>query len=744
MAEQRKAHRICPLCEATCGLEITLGGERVIDVRGHDRDLFSRGYLCPKGANLAALDRDPDRLTQPLVRKNGRLVPATWDEAFVAVDRGLSGVRARHDAGAIALYKGNPSAHSFAATPYLRLLVRALGTRNVYSASTADQVPTQVACGLVFGSATAVPVPDLDHTRYVLILGANPVESNGSLCTAPDFAGRLRGVRSRGGRVVVVDPRRTRTAQAADLHLPIRPATDAYFLFALIHVLCTEDLVDLGPHEEIVTGLDDLRRLVVPFHPDVVSAVCDIPAATIREVARDLAAASEAVVYGRMGTCTAEYATVTNWLIQALNVLTGNLDRPGGVLFPRNPIRPAYLRDKAFAMGRWRSRARNLPEVLGEFPVATLADEIETPGSGQVAGLITVAGNPVLSAPNGARIGRALPGLEFMVSVDPYVNETTSHADVILPPPPVLHSGHFDWLLSSFAVRAVVRYSRPVLPLPPGQLSEAEILTKLAVIARGEGPDGDAAGLRESLVTDTLTKATRLPGSPVFGRDPGELRAQLIGESDLERYFEVVLRLGQFGDGFGAEPDGLTLRSLLDHPEGVDRGPMRPRLAEVLGHADGKIALCPDEVLYEVVGLVKELTRRRPEFVLIGRRALRSNNSWMHNVPNLVTGPDRCTLQINPVDADRLGIGDGDQVRVLSATGEVAVGAEVTADIRPGVVSLPHGWGHRSPDPFLRVAGRVGGVSANELTDDLIIDGISGNAIFNGVRVALAKASTVQ
>lgn len=729
------AHRICPLCESTCGLELTLHGDHVTAVRGYDHDRFSAGYLCPKGANLGKLDEDPDRLRNPLVRRDGALREASWDQAFDAVEVGLNQVRGRYGDDAVAFYRGNPSAHTIAATPYLRPLALALNSRNLYSASTADQIPTQVACGLIFGNDIAIPVPDLDRTDFLLIFGANPAESNGSLCTAPNFNGRLRAIQARGGKVVVVDPRRTRTAQAADSHLQIRPAADAYLLLGVVQVIFEEKLVTLCGAG--VRHLDALADLVRGFAPERVAEVCGIPATHIRRLARDLAAAPSAAVYGRMGTCTTAHGTVSNWLIQVVNILTGNLDRPGGAMFPRNPIRPSYRKSARFTMARWHSRVRHLPEVAGEFPVATLADEIDTPGDGQVKALITYAGNPVLSTPNGARLAAALPQLDFMLCIDPYVNETTSHADVILPPPRTLQAGHFDWSLAAFMIRAVVRYSPPVLPLPADRPSEAEILSRLAVIAAGNGAHGDAAGLRENLVMRMLTHAAADPGSPVYGRDPHELRGALAGRSDVERHLEVMLRLGPYGDGFGTDPEGITLTQLIEQPEGVDKGPMEPRLAELIGHPDGLIDLCPQEVIAEVVQLEREMSSPQPEFVLIGRRALRSNNSWMHNIPNLVAGPDRCTLQLSIVDADALGICDGDSVVVRSAVGEVTVAAEPTTDLRTGVVSLPHGWGHRGAGMAQGVAERHAGVSANDLTDHSVVDALSGNAVFNGVPVTI-------
>jgi anaerobic selenocysteine-containing dehydrogenase len=716
-------------------LELTLAGERVTAVVGYDDDVFSRGFVCPKGANLGALDEDPDRLCAPMIRRNGVLTEATWREAYDEVDARLAAVRAEHGDISVAFYRGNPSAHTIAATPYLRPLVQALNTPNLYSPSTADQMPTQVACGLVYGNDIAIPVPDLDRTTFLVIIGANPVESNGSLCTAPDFIGRLRRIRARGGTVTVIDPRSTKTARLSDNHIAIRPSTDAYLLLAIVHVLIEDNLCALDHYP--TRGFAALQELAGQFSPEAVTEISAVAPQSIRSLARDLAGAQSAAVYGRMGTCATAHGTVTNWLIQVVNILTGNLDRPGGAMFPRNPIRPDYRPAPRFSMGRWHSRVRHLPEVAGEYPVATLADEIETPGAGQVRALITYAGNPVLSTPNGARLDRVLRDLSFMVSIDPYLNETTSHADVILPPPKTLQAGHFDWSLASFMVRAVIRYSPPVLPTADDRPTESEILSTLAVIAAGGGPHGDAAGLREGLVAKMLENAVRTEGSPVFGRNAAQLRSALVGRTDVERHLEVMLRLGPYGDGFGAEPTGVTLQQLLDHPEGVDRGPMQPRLHEVVTHADGCIDLCPSAVLPEVERLAEEMHLPRPRFVLIGRRTLRSNNSWMHNLPNLVSGPARCTLQLNVADADALGLAEGDDVVVRSAVGAVTAVAEPTAALRPGVVSLPHGWGHQRSGSRQDVASRRGGVSANDLTDESVIDTLSGNAIFNGVPVTI-------
>lgn len=719
------AHRTCPLCEAVCGLRITLDDAgRVTDVRGDADDPFSRGFICPKGASLGALDEDPDRLRAPLVREGGEWREVTWPEAFAAVERGLTGVIDRHGREALGVYLGNPNAHTVAGALYVPALARALGTRQIFSASTADQMPKHVAAGLMFGHPLSIPVPDVDRTGHLLMLGANPLESNGSLWTAPDLPGRLKALRRRGGRLVVVDPRRTRTAALADEHLFIRPGTDAYLLFGIVHTLLAEDLVapDVGARLP-VAGLDELRALAADFPPETVAGVCGVPAADIVRLARDLAAAPTAAVYGRMGTCTAEFGTLAQWLVDVVNVLTGNLDRAGGAMFPL-PAAAVPRSRRPYRTGRWRSRVRNLPEVNGELPVATLADEIETPGQGQIRALLTIAGNPVLSAPHGSRLDAALGGLEFMVSVDPYLNETTRHAHVILPPPRVLQSPHYDFALLNFAVRNYARYSPPVLPLEPGRPAESEILARLAMIAAGQGADADPAGLDELILDQTLRRAVDTPGSPVAGRDPAELRAELTGSTGAELRLDAMLRLG---------PYGLTLRELREHPHGIDLGPLEPRLPGLLSTASGRIELAPPQIVADVPRLRAGLGREAPEFVLIGRRHLRSNNSWMHNVAPLVGGSNRCTLQINPQDARRLGL-NGEAV-VRSAAGELTVAVEPTDAIMPGVVSLPHGWGHAgTAQP---VAAKHAGVNANALTDETVVDVPSGNAVFNGVPVTV-------
>src|SRR3954465_14311555 len=506
------ALRICPLCEATCGLTLTISDGRVTGARGDREDVFSKGFICPKGASFAELDNDPDRLTRPLVRRDGQLTEATWDEAYAVIADRLGGVVRDHGGASVGVYLGNPNAHTIGGSLYAPLIVRALRTRHMFSASTLDQMPKHVALGYMFGSPVAFTVPDLDRTDYLVIIGANPLVSNGSLATAADFPGKLRALRKRGGRLTVIDPARTRTAELADRHIAPRPGTDGALLFAVVHALFEEGLVatELGGIADYVNGVDDVRALAAGFPPEAVSDHCGVPADDIRALARELAAAPTAAVYGRIGTSTVEFGTLGSWLVDVINVLTGNLDRPGGVMFPLGPAMPAPRPPKpgrGFTTGRWHSRVSEYPEALSEMPAAALAEEIDTPGEGQIKAMITIAGNPVLSAPDGDRLQQGRGGVGFMLSIDPYLNETTRHADVILPPPPPSQSPHFDFALNNLAVHNNVRYSPPPLPLD-GRPDEAEILSRIAFILYGIGVDGDPSLVDEQVIATTLAKET--------------------------------------------------------------------------------------------------------------------------------------------------------------------------------------------------------------------------------------------
>ncbi|MER5305333.1 molybdopterin oxidoreductase family protein [Streptomyces lasiicapitis] len=745
----RTALRVCPLCEATCGLTLTVDGTRVTGARGDKDDVFSRGFICPKGASFGAADGDPDRLTRPLVRKNGTLEEASWEEAFEAVAAGIRPVVEQYGPHAVGVVLGNPNVHTMAGALYPPLLLAGLGTRSLFTAGTVDQMPKHVSSGLLFGDAFAIPVPDLDRTDHLLMLGANPLDSNGSLCTAPDFPGRLKALRARGGTLTVVDPRRTRTAKLADRHVPIRPGTDALLLAAMVQVLFADGLVTLGALDEQVTGVEQVADAVRNFTPEAVAAACDVPAATIRELAHELAAAPTAAVYGRVGASTVAFGTLTCWLVDVLNVLTGNLDRAGGAMFPlaatdKEP-RPAGP-GKGFALGRWRSRASGHPEAKGELPIAALAEEIDTLpraddgglGTSPVRALVCVAANPVLSTPDGDRLDKALSSLDFMVSVDPYLNETSRHAHVVLPPPPPSQSAHHDFAFNGFAVRNQVRYNRPAVPLEDGRMPETEILARLVLAAIGmHGAEPDAV---DALAIDrTLGKAVTDPHARVHGRDPKELAAALTGDNGPERRLDMMLRLGPYGDGFGADPDGLSLQRLLDHPHGIDLGPLAPRIPQLLKTRSGRVELLPEPIAEDLPRLAAALDADPTAgLVLVGRRHLRSNNSWMHNVPALMGGSNRCTLHVHPDDAARLGLDDGQHARVSAAGGEIAVPVEITDAVRPGVVSLPHGWGHDRPGTRLSVAAADPGANVNQLLDGTLLDPLSGTAVLNGFEVSLA------
>ncbi len=746
-ASDTVAFRTCPLCEAGCGLQIELRDGRVKRIRGDQQDVFSHGFICPKGSTLKQLHEDPDWLRQPVIKREGRFEPVSWDEAFAEIETRLLPIIAQHGRHAVAAYAGNPNAHNLASL-YLKPLLKSLGSPNLFSASTVDQRPKEISAGLMFGTGLTVPVPDLDRTDHLFLLGANPMESNGSLATAPDWPGRLQALLDRGGSLVVVDPRRTRTADLATEHVAIRPGADALLLAAMVNVLFAERLVDPGAVADHVAGLDQIADLVADFTPDAVADRTGIDAATTARLARDLAAAPTAAVYGRIGTCTAEFGTLASWLVDVLNVCTGNLDRPGGAMFTKAAVGASNTRGKpgsgrGLRLGRHRSRVRGLAESLGELPVVALAEEIETPGEGQVRAFVSIGGNPALSTPNSDRLDAALDQLDFMVSVDPYINETTRHADVILPVPGALQKGHYDVALLQLAIRNVANWSPPVLPLADDQPDEWEVLARLALILQGAGADADPAVVDDLVITSLVNASLADETSPIHGRDAEEILAALEPRRGPARLIDFMLRTGPYGDGFGSITQGprLTLDVLEANPHGIDLGALQPRLPEVLRTPTGKIELAPEPLVADLPRLRSALGRADGDgLLLIGRRDVRSNNSWMHNVEVLVKGKPRCTLHVHPDDARRLGLADGGSATVTSRVGKLVAPVQITDQIRPGVVSLPHGWGHDQDGVELAVAGRHGGVNANILTDEMAVDALSGNAVLNGVPVDVSPA----
>ena len=733
-------HRICPLCEACCGLEIKVQDHKVISIRGHEADVLSAGYICPKGVALKDLHEDPDRLRTPLIKRNGVFETATWDEAYAEIARRLPPIMAAHGRNATGIVVGNPSAHKIGLLTYFGKLARALGTKNVFSASTLDQMPKQLASGLMFGHWLSIALPDISRTDYLLVLGANPLVSNGSMWTVPDFRGKAKALQARGGKLVVIDPRKTETASVADAHHFIRPNSDVFLLAAMVNTLFAEGLIKLGNVAEWVVGVDAVRQAIAPFAPETVAARCGISADTIRSLTRELAAAPRAAVYARIGTCTQEYGTLASWLVDVLNTLTGNLDKEGGMLFAKsaafatntagNPANKPGV-GKGVSTGRHHARVSGAPEVYGELPMTCLAEEIETAGEGQIRALFTVATNPVLSSPNGPRLAKALDTLDFMVSMDIYLNETTRHADVILPGVSPLEDFHYDVAFPQLSWRNHARYSPPVLPAAPGQPEEWQTLLKLAAIVRGLGATTDANALDDAQFAED---ADRLFGANA----PGVIEATKGLRGPL-RALDVALRTGPYGDGFGKHPNGLTLAKVQasNASGGIDLGALQPRIPEMLRTLSGKVELAPPSLLQDLQRAVQDLRGLAPDLVIIGRRDVRTNNSWMHNLPVLAKGPMRCTALVHPVDAQRLGLQDGALANIRSAGGQVQAQVHVTQDMMPGVVSLPHGWGHDAPGAQLRVAAERPGANINALLDDQLRDPLSGNAVLGGVAITM-------
>ena len=751
MTIDRIAFRTCPLCEAGCGLAITVKDNQVTHIRGDMEDVFSKGFICPKGSTLKQLHNDPDRLLTPLIKRDGVHVAATWDEAWKIIDSGLNRVIENFGRESIGTYLGNPGAHNLSSLTFNRVLLQAIGSRQRFSASTVDQIPKQVSSGLMFGSVSSVPVPDLDRTQYLLILGANPYESNGSLCTAPDFPGRIEAMQARGGKLVVVDPRKSRTAEQADEWLAIRPGTDALLLAAIANTLANDGLqvVDqrLGAY---LNGLDEIVAALAPFSAATVATATGIDEQTTLRIARELRDASCSAVYGRIGTCTTAFGTTASWLVDVVNVFTGNLDRVGGAMFPLPVAGSGNThgepgRGKGFRIGRGHSRVSKHPEALGEYPAAAMAEEIETPGEGQIRAMVVVGGNPILSTPNSERLAKSFADLDFMVSVDLYLNETSKFADVILPPPSQLQRSHYDLALLTFAVRNVANYSEAVLPLDAEQLDEWQILAKLAAIASGLGADADVAAIDDLAIASVVQSATKDSSSNVYRRDDQQLIDELSrsGRRGPERILDFLLRTGPFGDGFGVVPDGVTLDKLISAPHGIDFGALESRLPEVLRTPSGKVELAPPQLIDDLSRLGQLLANNvdDKQLTLVGRRHLRSNNSWMHNIEVLVKGKDRCTLQMHPIDASRLGVAGDSKVRVTSRVGSVDAPLEITDSVRTGVVSLPHGWGHSMPGTSTRVATSRAGVNSNILTDEKEIDPLSGNSVLNGIPVTVTRIS---
>ena len=704
MSDINTHYRNCNICEAMCGLEIKYQNKNIISIKGDQQDPFSQGYNCPKATALQDFYTDKDRLKTPIRRTATGWQDISWDEAFTEITEKLKSIQNQHGKNALAVYLGNPNAHSLGNAMMLKPFMKSLGTINRFSSASTDQMPHHVASNFMFGAGMLIPVPDIDRTDFMLIIGGNPVVSNGSMMTAPNVIGRMKAIQKRGGKIVVVDPRRTRTAKIADQHLFIRPEKDALLLFAMIHCVFDRNKVNLRHLAPMVEGLDEVENLAKTYSPDSVAEFVGIDANSIRILADEMMAADSAVCYSRMGASTQTFGGLCQWLTNVLNIITGNFDREGGAMFPQ----PAFdllrnhKRGHKTSFGQYQTRVRKLPFFNGEFPVATLAEEIQTAGEGQIKSLITVAGNPVLSAPSGHKLAQAFESLDYMVCVDIYLNETTKYANIILPGTTGVENSHFDIFFNSFSVRNTVKYSAPLFEKNEEQRSDWQILQEIS------------ARMTNTPADDPMLKIT----------------PEMILDKELKK--------GPYGD------QGMSLQKLIDNPHGIDLGPLMPCIEERIKTAEGKVYLLPQLYVDDLPRLnavmAKPARDENYPFDLIGRRLVKSHNTWTQNSARLVKGKNPCTLEVHPEDAKRLGINKGQQVKVSSIVGEIEIEVVITDDIQQGVVSMPQGWGHNQKGTQMSVAATQPGVSINDLTDANRVDTLTGNAALNGTPVAIKVA----
>jgi anaerobic selenocysteine-containing dehydrogenase len=713
--------RACHLCEAGCGLLFEVADDQILAVKPDEDDPHSHGYVCPKGMAIADIHNDPDRLRRPVRRKpDGSFEEITWDDAFSVVGSRLRAIRKQHGADAIGVYFGNPMVHNYSGILVAGGLFKAIGTRNRTSAGSQDTSPRFAASYYLYGNTLLFPIPDLDHTDYFLCIGANPVVSQGSAMVTPNVRARLRAIRERGGKIVTVDPRFTETAKLADEHVFLKPGGDAALLLAMLQTLVADGRVDRAKLAGCASGWDEIERRLDAFTPERAATMTGVDAQTTRRLARDFAAARQGVVYTRIGTCNNEFGTLATWANDLLNIVMGRLGADGGAIFAEPVLDGAKVVELGGMNGhaRWHSRVRGLPETGCDLPASILAEEIETHGEGQIRAMVTLAGNPVLSTPNGRRLDRALEKLEFMVSVDLYINETTRHADVILPPCWSLAEEHTEPLGPSVAPRTAVRMSPAVVAKQPGELADWEIITRLAY-ELGGGPTGTAP------IDFAMRTATRLGW-----------------RFDPQNMLDMLLRLGPHGDRYLPRSKGINLKKVKASTYGIDLGPAHRGYKHRLRHKDGLLHLAAAPLLADMDRLADKLAKPNGngELLLIGRRELRSNNSWMHNVAALVSGRERCVLYVNPADAAKAGLRDSQPAQLESRVHSGVVPVRVTDEVMPGVVSLPHGWGHKASAAWQKVAGANPGVSANDFTDDQLVEGVVGQSILNGVPVKVRPA----
>ncbi len=690
-------YRTCNLCEALCGLAIEVENNKVLTIKGDKKDVFSRGHICPKAVALKDLHEDPDRLKFPVKKVNGDWEEISWEEAFDTVARRLYEIQQHNGANSVAIYQGNPSVHNLGTSLFSPGFVRLLQTKNRYSATSVDQLGHHLAGEYMFGHMSLVPVPDIIRTDYWLILGGNPLVSNGSLMTAPNVAGKLKDIQKRKGKVVVIDPRRTETAKKADQHLFVRPGTDIWLLLAMIKLILEEDLVKLGHIKPFIASaqLDLLKDLLSELSITEVAGITGIKVESIINLTREFTLANSAVIYGRLGVSANKYGGLCHWAINTINILTNNFDKAGGAMLTNPAVELGKSRPGKKRFRRWKSRVRGLPEFGGELPSSTLAEDMLTPGEGQIKALVTSCGNPVLSVPNGRKLDEAFESLEFYVAIDIYINESTRHADIILPPATGLETPHYGIAFHNLAVHNTAKYSNSSVDKEPGTKYDWEIFSELGAAYEKcvKGPDFES------------TKYT------------------------LTDVFDSLLISGK---------SGLTLEKLRQHPHGIDLGPLKSVIPNRLKTEDGMINIVPD--IY--ISALKDLLIQKVDakgLLLIGRRALRSNNSWLHNSYRMVKGPNKCTMLIHPSDAEQRNILNGETVIVQSRVGAEEIEAELSSDMMPGSVSIPHGWGHHRPGIKLKIASVHAGISINDLIDEQVVDALSGVSVINGVPVEVSK-----
>jgi len=685
-----------------CGVAIEheVETKKIIAIKGDKDDPFSKGHICPKALALQDFYDDQDRLTSPIKKTDNGWQAISWDQAFDEIAVKINSIQSAHGRNALGVYLGNPNAHNLGNAIFLKPFLKSLGTLNRFSSASTDQMPHHVASNYMLGNGMLIPVPDIDRTDFMLIIGANPVVSNGSMMTAPGVVRRIKDIQQRNGKVVVIDPRHTKTAQIADQHIFIRPGKDALLLLALIHCVFEKDRVNLRHLAPLIDNVEQLETIIADYSPEVVAPYTGVSVSEIRMLAKDFTQAESAVCYSRMGASTQTFGGLCQWLTNALNIITGNFDRIGGAMFPL----PAFnlLRGNTAghptSFGRYSSRVHKLPFFNGEFPVATLADEITTEGEGQIKAMITVAGNPVLSTPAGQHLAKAFDQLDFMVSIDIYLNETTKHADIILPATTGVENSHFDIFFNSFSVRNTAKYSPPLFAIADNQKADWQILKELSA---------------------------RLANEPVDPYTP-------------EMVLDMELKAGPYGS------DGMCLQKLIDNQHALDLGALKPGLTQRLLTSDGKINLLPQLYLDDLPRLNAVMTapaiNKQYPFELIGRRLAKSHNTWTQNSARLVKGRNPCTLEINPDDANQLGITNGQLLTVSSVVGEVKIEAEISSDVQAGVVCMPQGWGHNQKGTKMNTAATQPGVSINDLTQTNRIDALTGNAALNGTPVAIKIA----